>query len=87
MVEVELHYFLTRELERSTSTIDEMVDTFIVRDGKPLLSDSRLLPGEDIEQIPDGISRTTEACGGYFGRPLRSVDEGPRRPCPGVVRW
>lgn len=51
LVEVELHYFLPRELEQATWTIDEMVDTFIAGDGKPLLSDPRLLPGEDIDQI------------------------------------
>jgi hypothetical protein len=51
LVEVELHYFLPRELEHATWTIDEMVDTFIAGDNKPLLSDPRLLPGEDIEQI------------------------------------
>jgi hypothetical protein len=52
LVEVELHYFLPRELEQLTWAIDEMVDTFVAGDGTSLLSNPRLLPGEDIEQLP-----------------------------------
>jgi hypothetical protein len=51
LVEVELHYFLPRELEQTSWTIDEMVDTFIAGNGRSLLSDPRLLPGEEIEHI------------------------------------
>jgi hypothetical protein len=52
LAEVELHYFLPRELEQLTWAIDEMVDTFIAGDGTSLLPNPRLLPGEDIEQLP-----------------------------------
>jgi hypothetical protein len=58
LVEVELHYFMTRELDRATWTIDEMVDTFIVGDGKSLLSNPRILPSEDIEQLPPWLIPT-----------------------------
>ncbi len=51
LMEVELHYFLSRELEHAPWTIDEMVDTFMAGDATPLLSDPRLLPGEDIEPV------------------------------------
>jgi hypothetical protein len=52
LVEVELHYFMAREFEQASWTIDEMVDTFIRGEGKPLLEDPRLFPGEDLEKIP-----------------------------------
>lgn len=52
LFEVELHYFMPRELESAPWTIDEMVDTFVAGDGKSFLADPRLLPGDDIEHVP-----------------------------------
>ena len=49
--EIELHYFMPRELETVAWSIDEMVDTYLVGQGRTLLADSRLLPGEDLERV------------------------------------
>lgn len=52
LVELELHYFMPRELERVSWASDEMVDTFIRGNGTSLLRDPRLMPGDDLGDLP-----------------------------------
>lgn len=52
LMELELHYFMPRELERVSWANDEMVDTFIRATGTSLLRDPRLMPGDDLGSSP-----------------------------------